>query len=80
MVKLGERYKDTLTGFEGIATARTEYLYHCVRVGLEGSDKDKQPVEFWFDEQRLVDAKNKPVATLAKTGGARKTPPRTGLR
>jgi hypothetical protein len=32
MVKLGSKCRDSITGLEGIATARTEYLYGCVHV------------------------------------------------
>lgn len=68
MVQLGERYRDKITGFEGVATARSEYLYGCVRVGLEGA-LNGEPKELWFDEQRLTDA---PSAT---SGGHRPAPP-----
>jgi len=56
MVELGKIYKDEFTGFSGIATARTEFLYGCVRVCLESKklDKEGKPLEIWFDEQRLV--------------------------
>jgi hypothetical protein len=66
-VKLGETYRDPITGLEGVATARAEYLYGCVRVVLEGTGDLKDGV--WFDEQRLTD---KPKAT---SGGARPAPP-----
>jgi hypothetical protein len=67
-VKLGENYRDSITGFEGIATWRAEYLHGCVRVGLEAG-KDGKVEEFVFDEQRLTDA---PAAT---SGGSRPAPP-----
>ena len=35
MIELGEKVKDTITGFTGIATARTDYLYGCIRVEVE---------------------------------------------
>ena len=31
MEELGSRVKDSITGFEGFAVSRTEYLYGCVR-------------------------------------------------
>ncbi len=31
MIKLGQRVRDTITGFEGIATAKVEYLNGCVQ-------------------------------------------------
>lgn len=67
MVKLGEQYADRFTGFEGIAVARSEYLYGCVRVGLEG--KAKVGDVLWFDEQRLV------AVSSAKVGGPMSSPP-----
>ncbi len=67
MTKLGEKYRDSITGFEGAAVSRTEYLYGCVRVGLEGSTKPGE--SFWFDEQRLTEFTN------ATSGGDMPTPP-----
>jgi hypothetical protein len=80
-VKLGKRYRDTITGFLGTATSRTEYLYGCVRVVLEGHGKEGTPEEWAFDEQRLVTEEEgrRPIPT-ATSGGSRPTPPRTGLR
>jgi len=34
-VKLGNRYRDKIHGFEGVATMRTEYLTGCARICLE---------------------------------------------
>lgn len=52
VVRFGEKYRDSITGKEGIATARTEYQNGCVRVLLEYSNKDGEPQECWFDEPR----------------------------
>ncbi len=83
-VNLGERYRDTITGFEGVATSRHEYMFGCVRVTLEGrSTDDKAPEELIFDEQRLEELPvrgYKLPPTMATTGGSRSTPPRTGMR
>lgn len=78
--QLGKRYRDTISGTEGIATARTTYLYGCVRVCLENLDEKGQPQDVWFDEQRLVDQNGDNVATDAKAGGPRSTPVRFGAR
>lgn len=70
MIKLGEKVKDGITGFEGVATARAEYLYGCVRVLVESKKlKDGKPIDEWFDEQRLT------VKSKADTGGPSPTPP-----
>jgi hypothetical protein len=79
-VKLGERYRDGISGYEGVATSRIEYLYGCVRVVLEAGVQGK-PEEFVFDEQRLVEvATEEPPTPTARAGGSRPTPPRTGLK
>lgn len=70
MIKLGERYKDKITGFEGIATARSEFLNGCKRTLLEATiSKEGKLTEEWFDDQRLTDDSE------AKTGGPGPTPP-----
>lgn len=81
MIKLGNRVRDLVTGFEGIATARTEYLYGCVhititpRVGADG----KQPDSGWFDEQRgeVIEDTPAPMAkAYSATSGGPQEPPR----
>jgi hypothetical protein len=79
-VHLGEEYVDSITGFQGTATARTEYLYGCVRVVLEGVGKDGTPEEWVFDEQRLITPAGVSPTLTATSGGSRPAPPRTGLR
>jgi len=67
VIKLGDEVKDKVTGFEGIAMARTEYLYGCVLIGvlLKVLSKDEgKPIDWvWFDEQCLD------ILSEAKTGG-----------
>jgi hypothetical protein len=55
MVKLGSKVRDGITGFSGIATGRTEWLYGCARVAIEPQElKDGKPIDAcWFDEQRI---------------------------
>ena len=57
MIKLGDEVKDKVTGFEGIAVARTEYLYGCLSIGVLSKKLNSEtgkPIEWvWFDEQRL---------------------------
>jgi hypothetical protein len=67
-VKLGDRYRDPLTGFEGVATAVTFYLHACERVSLEFI-KDGEVKYEAFDAPRLihVDTDTRPATT--RTGG-----------
>jgi hypothetical protein len=56
MIKLGNHVKDSITGFAGVATARTEHLYGCVQICVEpaGLEPDGKLIKSeWFDEQRL---------------------------
>lgn len=54
-VKLGQVYTDSITGFTGVATSKTEFLHGCVRVGLTPKElRDGKPIEAQvFDEQQL---------------------------
>jgi len=69
MVKLGQKVRDKITGLEGIATARTEFLYGCVRVLIDPEGlHDGKPIESqWLDEQRLEE---KPTAKIGGPGSA----------
>lgn len=53
--KLGNRLKDKVTGFTGIATARIQYINGCIQYCLIPQvDKDGKYVEgIYFDVQRL---------------------------
>lgn len=55
-VKLGDRVKDKVTGFEGIAVSRHSYLNGCDRINVQPLvDKDgKIPEDQTFDEPQLV--------------------------
>lgn len=51
-IKLGEKYRDTITGFEGTATGKHEYLHGCLQISLTGI-KDREPVVHTFDAPQL---------------------------
>lgn len=81
MIQLGEFYRDTVTGFVGVATARYEFINGCVRYQLERLDKEGSVQELVFDEQRLAPAAGKRRRVVPKqTGGSRAKAPRTGVR
>lgn len=48
---LGKKYRDVLTGFEGVCTGYTEYISGCQRILLTPkSDDPKKTIESeWFD-------------------------------
>lgn len=56
MIQLGNRIRDKVTGVEGIATSRTEFLNGCIRYTLQPKPLKKDgaiPAELWFDEKQL---------------------------
>ena len=69
-IKLGDKVKDSITGFEGIVVARAEYLNGCVSCQVEAKElKDGVPLKAqWFDEQRLTSQ------SKAKAGGPQDRP------
>lgn len=73
-IKLGELYRDTVTGFKGKAVSRHEYLHGCTRITLtaliEGDLK-----EFTFDAPALETyPPPSEQITSGRTGGPRSTP------
>lgn len=80
-IELGQKYRDTISGFTGTATSRHEYLYGCIRVGLTGLSVDgRAPEELLFDEQSIETVQGEKPTPTAKAGGSRPAPPRTGMR
>ena len=63
VINLGDRVKDIITGFEGIAVARTEWMFGCVRVSVqpEKLKEGKQPESQVFDEPQLEIVKRKVI-------------------
>jgi hypothetical protein len=54
MIALGQKVRCKVSGIEGIATSRCEFLYGCVRVGVQGKAKDgKAPEVQYVDEPQL---------------------------
>ena len=62
-VRLGQKVRDTITGYEGIAVARTEWLYGCVRIAIQSNAmKDGLPVEnYTVDEPQVELVKDAPA-------------------
>lgn len=76
-IKLGERYRDTLTGFEGTAIAKHEYIHGCTRVTLQAVVRDEIK-DYAFDAPALEEVGSGATVTSLRTGGPRATPaPRT---
>jgi len=80
MAKLGDRVKDRISGFVGIAVGRSEYLYGCVRLSVASTEmKDGKPIETqWFDEDQCEvvegDAVPAPASAKTRAGGPMPAP------
>lgn len=54
MIKLGEKVKDMVTGIEGIAVAKCEYLNGCIQYSITPKSVDnKIPKDIWVDERQI---------------------------
>lgn len=72
MINLGDKVKDKVTGFKGIAIARTEWLNGCSRITVQPDrlDGGKVPDSQTFDEPQLTVLKAGQVKTGSRdTGG-----------
>ena len=81
-IELGAKVRDKVSGYEGVATARYEYMNGCERYEVSGADKDGKPEGFVFDVQQLtILAEPSNVIQLPQpeppppTGGPRGTTP-----
>lgn len=82
MIKLGSKVRDMISGFTGIATGRSEFLYGCTQVSItpQRLDKDGKRIDVeWFDEQRVetIEERSAPMSedNSATSGGPQDTPP-----
>lgn len=72
-IKLGSKVRDTITGLQGTAIARTEWLHGCVRVTVQPNAlRDGKPIDTsTFDEPQLE---------LVEESATPPAPPRHGDR
>lgn len=78
MIKFGDRVRDKVSGFQGIATAKHEYMNGCIRFTVDSEEmKDGKPVDGqWYDEQQLEVVNEKALEVKpAQVGGPRGAPP-----
>lgn len=69
-IELGDRVKDPVTGYEGIAHAITTWMNGCIRVAVqpEKLDKDgKVPEDRYFDQGQLRVLKKRVHVPVALT-------------
>lgn len=75
-VVLGAKYRDTVSGFVGIAIGKSEWLNGCTTVGLRPPvDKDGKLIDAnWFDYPQLEFIENVLGQSHNETGGPKPTP------
>ena len=75
-IKLGQKVKDSITGYTGIVIARSEWLYGCIRITVQSEKLQDNgfPIDdYTFDEPQAIlieDAKQdkpKPAHGYRKT-------------
>jgi hypothetical protein len=85
-LQLGDTVKDTVTGFTGVAVARTAWLMSCDRIYVQPPvNKDGEHSKAQeFDLKQLVITKKATKALLeasgARTGGPTQSPSRASTR
>jgi len=76
-MKLGQKLRDKVSGFEGIATSRIEYLNGCVQFCLKPKSTDgKMPEGEYIDIQQLEVVDDGLSIKPKKTGGENMGAPR----
>ncbi len=70
-IKLGTKIKDRITGLEGIAIAKIEYLNGCVQYSIKPKlDKDGKVQEGeWVDSQQIAVVGEKVLEVKKASGG-----------
>ena len=78
-IELGKKYKDQITGFEGVAAGVCYYLSGCNQVLLvppisaDGNFRESQ----WFDVQRMKELEGEKIVLINdETPGFDKTAPK----
>lgn len=71
-VSLGDKVKDTLTGFTGIVTARAEYLTGCNQVYVLPKSEKENEIKGgeWFDMERIEKVADRAVQIKERRTGA----------
>ena len=72
-IKLGDKVKDSITGYIGICVGITEFMNGCRRIGIQGKklDQNNLPVDlYWIDETTVSVVAPKKIKRKQTTKGA----------
>lgn len=78
-IKLGQKVRDSVTGFEGIAECITNWRFGCTRIGVRAQKLDEKglPQELvHFDEPQIEVVEDVPDPPTKKAYGFRPSPSR----
>ena len=78
MIELGQYVRDEVTGFEGVATARVEYLNGCIQYCVRprvNKDGEMQEAHYIDDVQLVVVGKGIVIKVEADGGPSPDVPP-----
>jgi len=77
-IKMGDRIKDSISGFKGIATSKTEWLNGCKRWLISPEElHDGKPIEAqWFDAEQVALVKSLGPRNAKPSGGNKPAPKR----
>lgn len=53
MIKLNDKVRDEITGYEGTVTALGKFVTGYKNALVESVDSTGRPTEFWYDVKRL---------------------------
>lgn len=83
MINLGDKVKDKVTGFTGVAVSKVEYLNGCIQFCVTPkikSKENKMPDGVYIDQQQLEVVGKKTVVKRKKTGGVMSNTPSASYR
>lgn len=81
-IELGNKVRDLVTGFEGIAISRIEYLNGCVQIGVKGPAVDNETKDAHYldiDQIERIDDGVAPAIKKKQTGGVMAEAPKKGI-
>lgn len=80
-IKLGDKARDKISGFEGTVIAQHVYLNGCVRFSIQPNElKDGKRIESdAFDVEQIELVQADQHAALARSGGPEHTPSRPSI-
>lgn len=83
-IKLGQKVRDTVTGFVGVATSKVEYMNGCVQFCVKPSvDEDGKMQDGHYidiDQLEVVDETTKRMVKEKPTGGPQADTPKDRYR